>query len=719
MAVVFRNLLCGVILPLCLIALGIFVGIILIDQGIDNSVQSEKEHILTTGQLVSKELATAMSGSLNTAWTLAGFVIGEDTPVINHTAARKEDRMIPVDGDKLYKLGTLLTERFPSVGSLQIQPSAVVTQAYPPLTPGVPPWGHDLYNDVDRRQDIIAGITARSLMVAGPFPLVQGGIGLLSRYPVFKVPPEIPISQFVNMSLEESLQYWWGMTASLVLVEVLIHEQIKITEVLKEGEIDYCLEYFNLNTKSVVVVHSQTNALNVTLANTGGISLRNALQSQKFEIVPIDLPGGRQWNLWLRKSSSDNNRDFKLIICVAISMIGAIIVSSVYWGPYIARNRLYSVLIEIFEEIMEMNIQSVDQRLPNDSPSEFVYRMQQMLDALVVYRSFLPQSITACDTQESEETKTNSERKNQDNSSEQAATMSAFKSIESNSENRSRTSTLAFSCGLFAKDGSIVVIEAVDHMFMRDENLENEHFKFMQVVLDSLKQHRNGKIYSVTGGLITVEFNCSKPVASHALSSVSLLQEVTSASLAYRAGVSVGRLSCGILGSSAMMSFVICGRAVEEAHLLARYAASLTIGRGIICERAKVFAEGRVVCAPIDLVYYQTTCIVCVPPHRSIGVLYVPMSVCEQQNEEWMYFLANNDDRMLQPYNLLWKQCILEKQPFCLPEELKHMNNTELQLLIERLAEKCRVLPNGFTHTVTLGMMHYHADRSEVNKSKG
>ncbi|MEO5374153.1 MAG: PAS domain S-box protein [Alphaproteobacteria bacterium] len=70
------------------------------------------------------------------------------------------------------------------VRSLQLAPGAVVTHVHPETgNAGVK--GHDLLADPQRRAAVLRSIDERRFVVAGPFPLIQGGTGLVARLPLF------------------------------------------------------------------------------------------------------------------------------------------------------------------------------------------------------------------------------------------------------------------------------------------------------------------------------------------------------------------------------------------------------------------------------------------------------------------------------------------------------------------------------------------------------
>ncbi|MBC7951029.1 MAG: PAS domain S-box protein [Rhodospirillaceae bacterium] len=70
------------------------------------------------------------------------------------------------------------------IRSLQLAPQAVVRYVYP-LKGNESVIGHDLLKDPARRIAVLRTIDERLFVIAGPVPLLQGGNGLIARYPLF------------------------------------------------------------------------------------------------------------------------------------------------------------------------------------------------------------------------------------------------------------------------------------------------------------------------------------------------------------------------------------------------------------------------------------------------------------------------------------------------------------------------------------------------------
>ncbi len=77
-----------------------------------------------------------------------------------------------------------VTGEDPAVRSLQLAPDAVVTHVYP-LEGNEAAVGHDLLADPVRGPAVQRAIDERRFVLAGPFELLQGGMGLVGRAPIY------------------------------------------------------------------------------------------------------------------------------------------------------------------------------------------------------------------------------------------------------------------------------------------------------------------------------------------------------------------------------------------------------------------------------------------------------------------------------------------------------------------------------------------------------
>ncbi|NJD87616.1 MAG: EAL domain-containing protein [Betaproteobacteria bacterium] len=77
-----------------------------------------------------------------------------------------------------------LLPRYPGVSTLQVAPGGVIAASVP-LAGNEKAIGHDLLADPKRNKEAFLAVQGRRLTLAGPFELMQGGIAVIGRLPLF------------------------------------------------------------------------------------------------------------------------------------------------------------------------------------------------------------------------------------------------------------------------------------------------------------------------------------------------------------------------------------------------------------------------------------------------------------------------------------------------------------------------------------------------------
>lgn len=105
------------------------------------------------------------------------------------------------------------------ISNLQLAPDGVIRHIYP-LAGNEKALGHNLLKDDKRRKEAHQAIQERKLTLAGPFKLIQGGIAVIGRNPVF-----------INRNGEEE---FWGFASALIFLEDLL-AVTDLTQLEKDG----------------------------------------------------------------------------------------------------------------------------------------------------------------------------------------------------------------------------------------------------------------------------------------------------------------------------------------------------------------------------------------------------------------------------------------------------------------------------------------------------
>ncbi len=106
--------------------------------------------------------------------------------------------------------GALVARARVPLRSVQLAPDAVVTLVHP-LEGNEEAIGHDLLGDLARRDAVLAGIEDGTFVIAGPFELLQGGLGLVARAPIY-------------LGQEEGLETFWGFATVVADYTPIIEE---------------------------------------------------------------------------------------------------------------------------------------------------------------------------------------------------------------------------------------------------------------------------------------------------------------------------------------------------------------------------------------------------------------------------------------------------------------------------------------------------------------
>lgn len=162
------------------------IGTVVTILAVSNQRSNQRQAVTQVTSIQAKSLERELYYALSSAFALA--------------AAMAPDGGI----DNFDELAARMLQHYQGIGNLQLAPNAVVSQIFP-LEGNEAAIGHDLLNDPNRRADVLLAMETREMTLAGPFELVQGGTGVIGRYPVF---------------LENG--DFWGLTIALIHLEDLL-----------------------------------------------------------------------------------------------------------------------------------------------------------------------------------------------------------------------------------------------------------------------------------------------------------------------------------------------------------------------------------------------------------------------------------------------------------------------------------------------------------------
>lgn len=88
------------------------------------------------------------------------------------------------DMNKFEEFAQTLQEELKGVTNLQLAPNGIVTKIYP-LIGHEKALGHDILKNDKRKKEALLAKESEKLTLAGPFKLIQGGVAIIARKPLY------------------------------------------------------------------------------------------------------------------------------------------------------------------------------------------------------------------------------------------------------------------------------------------------------------------------------------------------------------------------------------------------------------------------------------------------------------------------------------------------------------------------------------------------------
>ncbi|HXE98186.1 MAG TPA: response regulator [Dongiaceae bacterium] len=161
-----------------------------------------------TGQ-VANDIHNNLNRSLSATYALAAVIRQGNGSIPNFPQLAKE--MLAI---------------YPGVNSLQIAPNGVITHIFP-LAGNERALGHNLLEDTKRNKEALLAVRTRSLTLAGPFELVQGGKATIGRLPIF-------------LADRNGTDYFWGFSTVLIRIP----DFLKVVNIQRISEKGFSYEIY-------------------------------------------------------------------------------------------------------------------------------------------------------------------------------------------------------------------------------------------------------------------------------------------------------------------------------------------------------------------------------------------------------------------------------------------------------------------------------------------
>ncbi len=117
------------------------------------------------------------------------------------------------------------------ISNLQLAPAGIIQKIHP-LSGNEKALGHNILRDDRRRKEAQLALQERRLTLAGPFTLIQGGVAVIGRYPVFLA--------------QAGRQQFWGFASALIYLEDLL----KVTDLAQYETKGYSYQLQRLHPDS-------------------------------------------------------------------------------------------------------------------------------------------------------------------------------------------------------------------------------------------------------------------------------------------------------------------------------------------------------------------------------------------------------------------------------------------------------------------------------------
>jgi signal transduction histidine kinase len=194
-----------------------------------------------------------------------------------------------IDEETFNSIARIVYEEDQGIRGIQYMPGAVVTYSYP-LEGNESVMGKNFFDIPERRADVLLAIETRSIALSGPYNLIQGGLGLVARNPVF-------------LADDNGNEYFWGFSAIVLdLPDAL--QSVGLDRLTENG---YDFQLFSVNENGERLVIQGDENLDVSTATCS----------------TIEVPH-HEWTLAVKEHSPLNSllkALFVLGMCVLISLL--------------------------------------------------------------------------------------------------------------------------------------------------------------------------------------------------------------------------------------------------------------------------------------------------------------------------------------------------------------------------------------------------------------
>jgi len=236
------------------------------------------------------------------------------------------------DGDSRWfeEYANTLIKSIGGIESLQLAPDGIIQKIYP-LKGNESAIGLDIISMPQLREEAMLAIKDKRLFALGPVPLVQGGVAVISRAPIF-------------LYRGTQREVFWGLASAVIYVDNLL-EATQLQQLKNEGY-QYSLSRKHAGTNESIILSSTSAPLTDIQASTDLI-----------------LPVGT-WTLSISKTLGAQ-LTARRITGYAISLLVAFLLSIALYAILIQPLRLRKLVKEKTTELQQLAYQDPLTGLPN------------------------------------------------------------------------------------------------------------------------------------------------------------------------------------------------------------------------------------------------------------------------------------------------------------------------------------------------------------------